>query len=185
MVQERVHHRSESSGGTLNVATESLCQDHGGTSVKSKCKQCKKEYDRRRHRKNRDKILDRQRRYRRENREKITEQQRRHYKENRDKKREYNRRYYRENRDEIVERHCRYRQENRDYLDSQSVKYVAAKNRASQYLATNSGKPWTPQEAAKMHRLRRQGLTNYEVAVELGRSLKSVHMKIYRENARH
>ena len=137
------------------MSTELLCPEHGGTSVKSKCKQCRKEQQRRRYWENRDEILEKKRRY---------------HQENRDKRLEYNRRY---------------RKENRDYTIARDSKRAAAKNRASQYFATNSGKPWTPQEVAKMHRLHRQGLSNYEVAVELGRSYSAVIGKLAKENARH
>ena len=196
------------------MGTESPCPDHGGTSAKRKCKQCKKEYDRRyrqenrdkiaeqkrRYRqenreriakkdrryyqKNRDKIAERSRRYNRENHEKITEQKRRYYQENRDEILEQHRHYYQENREKIAERKRRYYQENRDYFNTQMANHEAAKNRVSQYLATNSGKLWTPQEVAKMQRLRRQGLTNYEIAAELGRTYSAVRARIAEENAR-
>lgn len=145
------------------------CPDHGGTGAKRRCPECHREKKRRYYQENRDEILERNRRYREKNREKVLEGQRRYGRENRDKIAEQNRRYY---------------QENRDYRQSDNNRRHAAKNRASKYLATNSGKLWTPQEVAKMHRLRRQGLTNYEVAVELGRSLKSVIHRINQENAR-
>ena len=166
------------------MTTESLCPDHGGVSVKSKCKQCKKEYNRRYYQENHDKVLERKRRYYQENRDKIAEKNRRYRKENRDKIAEMECRYYQENRDKIAEKNRRYYQENRDYLTAKSAAHIKGKNRASQHFATNSGKPWTPREVAKMHRLRRQGLTNYEVAVELGRSLASIERKINKENAR-
>lgn len=184
MVQKRVHHRSKPGHRTLSVDTESLCPDHGGVSVKSKCKQCRKEYLRRYRQKNREKVLEQRRRHYRENREKVLEQQRRYRQENREKIAERERRYRRENREKIAEYKRRYNQENWDYISGKNTERDATKNRTSQYFATNSHKPWTPQEVAKMHRLRRQGLTNYEVAVELGRSLKSVKHRITQENAR-
>lgn len=99
--------------------------------------------------------------------------------------RESSRRYYEKNRDKIAEKNRRYQQENREYINAQVANREAAKNRASQYLAANSGKPWTPQEVAKMNRLRRQGLSQYEIATELGRTYRAVHQKITRENASH
>lgn len=182
------------------MATESLCPDHGGTSVKSKCKQCKRERDRRYRQENREKIaernrryyeenrdkeLERGRRYRQENRDEIAEQNRRYRQENREKIAEKERRYREKNREKIAERHRRYYQENRSYIAAQAAKHGAVKNRASQYLATNKGKPWTPQEVAKMHRLQRQGLSRYEIANELGRTLNAVNYRITEENARH
>ena len=152
------------------MSREQPCPDHGGTGTKKRCPPCKKERQCRYRQKNRDKLTERQRRYRQENREKDAEQQRRYQQENRDKIAEYQRRY---------------RQENRDYLTARDSKREAAKNRASKYLATNNRKPWTPQEVAKMHRLRRQGLTNYEIAVELGRTHRAVRARITEENARH
>ena len=175
------------------------CPDHGGTGAKSKCPECHRESNRRYYEKNRDKVaesnrryyeknrdkmLEYHRRYRQENRDEILEKKRRYYEKNRDKIAERNRRYHQKNREKLVEYGRRYYQENREYLIAQANKCETTKNLASQYFATNSGKPWTPQEVAKMHRLRLQGLTNYEVAVELGRSLNSVNGKIARENAR-
>lgn len=166
------------------MGTESPCPDHGGTSAKRKCKQCKKEYDRRYRQENRDKIAEQKRRYRQENRERIAKKDRRYYQKNRDKIAERSRRYNRENHEKITEQKRRYYQENRDYFNTQMANHEAAKNRVSQYLATNSGKLWTPQEVAKMQRLRRQGLTNYEIAAELGRTYSAVRARIAEENAR-
>lgn len=98
--------------------------------------------------------------------------------------RERSRRYREKNRDKIAEKNRRYRQENREYLTARGLEHRAAKNRASQYLATNSGKPWTPQEVAKMQRLRRQGLSRYEIATELGRTYNAVNRKLTQENVR-
>lgn len=133
---------------------EQPCPDHGGTGTKSMCPACHREKNRRYYQENRDKVLERNRRYRQENREKITEYQR------------------------------RYHRENRDYIAVRRSNHTAAKNRASKYLATNSHKTWTPQEVAKMQRLRRQGLTRYEIAVELGRTYNAVNYRIAQENAR-
>ena len=175
------------------------CPDHGGAGTKHRCPTCNKEYQRRYYRKNREKVAEQQRHYREENREKVAEQQRRYREENREKNAEYqrryrqenpekkaetNRRYHERNREKIAECQRHYYQENRDYIISKTTQRRTAKNRASQHFATNSGKPWTPQEVAKMNRLRRQGLSNYEIAVELGRSLNAVTQKMHYENAR-
>ena len=140
-------------------ALDNFVRDHSKNSYRSECKECATRRTRDYYHANRDAILERKRRYRKENPEKVAAQ---------------NRRYYENHRDAILDRKWAYHVENREYLNSQNRKRYSQKNRASKYFATNHGKPWSPEELAKAKRLQRQGLTRYEIGVELGRTLSSV-----------
>lgn len=155
---------------------------------------------RRRHkRENREKVEEYSRRYYLEHRDEILERRRRYKRENRDKIAEYNRRYYQENREKFVRRernvspesrakhaeyNRRYRQENGERLNAQAIERRSMLNRVAKHSANNNGKRWTREEIAEMQRLREQGLSRFEIAVELGRTLNAVDARINRENAK-
>lgn len=141
-------------------------RDHSKKGYRSECKECAAKRARDYYYANRAAILERRRQYRQENPEIVAAQ---------------TRRYYENHRDEILDRKWAYHWENREYLNAQKRKRYNAMNRASKYFATNHGKPWSPEEIAKAKRLQRQGLTNYEIGVELGRTLSSVKSALAKE----
>lgn len=161
------------------------------------CKDCKREYTRRyyeedrdkwleyarRYREdNRDKALDRQRRYYEENRDKELERQRRYREENRDRVRERGRRHHEENRDERREYLRRYREENRGILNQEEKIRRAQYTRTSNLLASKKGAPYSPEEDALI--LADNGMTDYQKAIELGRTYRSVEARKQRLRAR-
>lgn len=89
--------------------------------------------------------------------------------------------YYQDHRDAILDRKWAYHSENREIINFVKRKRYSEKNRASKYFATNYGKPWSPEEIAKAKRLQRQGLTIYEIGVELGRTYSSVKSALSKE----
>ena len=133
------------------------------------------EYNRRYHEENRDKVLEHKRRYYEENRDKVLESQRRYYEENRDKALEYRRCYHEENRDKVLESQRRYREENRDILNQGSKIHQAQNTRISNLLASKKGVPYSPEEDALI--LADNGMTDYQKAIELGRTYHSVRMR--------
>ena len=150
------------------------------------CKECVREYSRRYHEENRDKVLESRRRYYEENRDKKLESRRRYYEENRDKVLESRRRYYEENRDKELDYQCRYREgnrdkmldykrryyeENRDILNQGSKIRQVQNTRTSNLLASKKGAPYSPEEDALI--LADNGMTIYQKAVELGRTYHS------------
>ena len=156
----------------------------------SRCKECRRErnrryheenrdkrleYSRRYHEENRDKVRERKRRYREENRDKVRESERRYHEENRDKRLEYRRRYYEENRDELREYKRRYCEENRDILNQGSKIRHAQNTRTSNLLASKKGAPYSPEEDALI--LADNGMTSYQKAIELGRTYPSVETR--------
>lgn len=164
--------------------TEPLCLEHGGRSLKSECKQCAREANQRYYQKHRDEILERKRRYKRENREKIAEYNRRYYQENREKFVRRERNVSPESRAKHAEYNRRYRQENGERLNAQAIERRSMLNRVAQHSANNNGKRWTREEIAEMQRLREQGLSRFEIAVELGRTLNAIDARIDRENGK-
>lgn len=136
------------------------------------CKECEREYHRRYREENRDKWREYHRRYREGNREKVQERDRRWREENRDNRLEYERRYREENLDERREYGRRHYKENRDILKQGSKMRYAQKTRTSNLLASKKGAPYSPGEDALI--LADNGMTDYQKAIELGRTYKSV-----------
>lgn len=141
-------------------------RDHSKKGYRGECKECAAKRARDYYYANRDAILERRRQYRQENPEIVAAQ---------------NRRYYENHRDEILDRKWAYHSENREIINFVKRKRYSEKNRASKYFATNYGKPWSPEEIAKAKRLQRQGLTIYEIGVELGRTYSSVKSGLSKE----
>ena len=157
---------------------------------KSNCKECERERKRRFYEENREKVLERKRRfyeenrekvlerdrrYREENREKVLERKRRFYEENRDKMLDYKRRYREENRDKTLDYQRRYYEENRDIIDQGRKIRYAQKTRTSNLLASKKGAPYSPEEDALI--LADNGMTDYQKAIELGRTYYSVEKR--------
>ena len=153
--------------------------------LKSHCKACIRryreenreaalEYCRRYHAENREAILERKRRHHAENREAVLERQRRHYEENREAVAERNRRYREENREAVAERDRRYREEHREAIVERSRRYYEENRDMTRESATRIGEPYTPAEDAHI-------LASDEpaavIAVELGRTLSSIHKR--------
>ena len=134
----------------------------GAGGRRSYCKECVREYTRR---------------YYEENRDKARERKRRHYEENRDN----HRRYYEENRDKVREYHRRYYEENRDIIDQGKKSRYAQYARTSSLLASRKGGPYSPEEDALI--LADNGMTDYQKAIELGRTYASVRIRKQRHRA--
>ena len=134
-----------------------------------------RERKRRYYEENRDKVRESKRRYRKENRDKVRESERRCYEENRDKKLEYRRRYYEENRDKVLESRRRCYEENRDILNQGSKIRQVQYTRTSSLLASRKGAPYSPEEDALI--LADNGMTDYQKAIELGRTYYSVRIR--------
>ena len=133
----------------------------------SHCKECRRERKRRYYEENRDKVLESQRSYREENRDKTLDYQRSYREENRDKTLDYQRRYY---------------EENRDILDQGKKIRYAQYTRTSNLLASKKGAPYSPEEDALI--LADNGMTDYQKAIELGRTYHSVRKRKQRLCAR-
>ena len=126
----------------------------------SRCKECRRERKRRYYEENRDKVLESQCSYREENRDKTLDYQRRYREENRDKTLDYQRRYY---------------EENRDIIDQGKKSRYAQYTRTSSLLASRKGAPYSPEEDALI--LADNGMTDYQKAIELGRTYYSVRIR--------
>lgn len=166
--------------------------------VESRCKNCEAEYRRRYREENREKILERGRRSYEENREQRLEYARRYHDANREKKRSKARRYHWENREQRLEYSLRWNkenrekvresqrsryEENRDVLNHQSRKNIAQLQELSKKLATvPPGTPWLPGEDALV--LADNKGTDYQKAIELGRTWASVTSRKQRLRAR-
>ena len=133
----------------------------------SRCKECRRERKRRYYEENRDKELEYARRYHEENRDKTLDYQRRYREENRDKTLDYQRRYY---------------EENRDIIDQGKKSRYAQCTRTSNLLASKKGAPYSPEEDALI--LADNGMTDYQKAIELGRTYYSVEKRKQRLRAR-
>ena len=131
------------------------------------CKECEREYHRRYREGNREKVQERGRRWREENRDNRLEYERRYREENLDERREYGRRYYKEN---------------RDILKQGSKMRYAQKTRTSNLLASKKGAPYSPGEDALI--LADNGMTDYQKAIELGRTHASVVARKHNLRAR-
>ena len=142
---------------------------------RSDCKECRREYSRRYREENRDERREYDRRYREENRDELRERARRYREENRDKRLGDQRRYYEENRDELREYKRRYYEENRDILNQGQKVRHAQNTRTSSLLASRKGAPYSPEEDALI--LADNGMTDYQKAIELGRTYQSVKIR--------
>ena len=76
--------------------------------VRSWCRECAAEHDRKYRQKNREEIAERQREYNEKNKDKIAERRREYYEKNKDKIKEHGREYYEKNKEKIKERKMAY-----------------------------------------------------------------------------
>lgn len=102
-------------------------------------------------------ISEKGRRYREANKEKIAESKRRHYEANKEK---------------AIERSRRHREANKKQCNRRGIKRSAEINARSLELAHRHRLPWEDWEDEFI--LSDNGLTNYQKAVKLGRSCRSV-----------
>ena len=124
------------------------------------CKMCSKKKGRKYYENNREKIAERQRRYREANKEKIAEYQRRWNRDNKNLRQEYSRKWFSENKKAAQRRASRRAQEC---------------NNRSLEIAYRHGLPWEDWEDDFV--MADNGLTDYQKAVKLGRSYKSVNSR--------
>ena len=103
------------------------------------------------------------------------ERKRRYYEENRDKVLESQCSYREENRDKTLDYQRRYREENRDIIDQGKKSRYAQYTRTSSLLASRKGAPYSPEEDALI--LADNGMTDYQKAIELGRTYYSVRIR--------
>ena len=151
------------------------------------CKSCRSEYKRRYYKANKEKLNEKSSRYREANKEKIAAKSRKYYEANKEKILENDRKYreankeriaerrkvYREaNKEKIREARRKYRRENGNQQDRASIKALKQSNDRSLELAYRNGLPWEDWEDGFV--LAENGLTNYQKAVKLGRSLYSI-----------
>ena len=103
------------------------------------------------------------------------ERKRRYYEENRDKVLESQCSYREENRDKTLDYQRRYYEENRDIIDQGKKSRYAQYTRTSSLLASRKGAPYSPEEDALI--LADNGMTDYQKAIELGRTYYSVRIR--------
>lgn len=127
------------------------------------CKPCNKGKVQRYYEANKEKVAEYQRRYREANKEKIAETSRRRYEANREQE---------------IERSRRWRESNREQENRKNRKRQREVNYRSSELAHKQKQPWEDWEEEFV--MADNGLTQYQKAVKLGRSLYSVRSRLYR-----
>lgn len=125
--------------------------------LNSHCKNCRSEKSRRYYEANKEKVAERVRRYREVNKEKVAER---------------NRKYREANKDKIAEKHRRWRVKNKRQQRRTSSRFMEECNARALEMAHRQGLPWEDWEDKFV--LEDNGLTNYQKAVKLGRSYRSV-----------
>ena len=112
------------------------------------------------------------RRYREANKEKVAESHRRYREANKEKIAETSRRYYEANKERLLELQRKRVEANREQCNRQSSRNQRKYNARSLELAHRQGQPWEDWEEEFV--MTDNGLTVYQKAVKLGRSLCSV-----------
>ena len=100
----------------------------------SKCKKCKKEYDKQYLEENREQkkqyygehkeqIKEQKKQYYEEHKEQIKEQRKQYYEENKEQVKERRKQHYKENKEQVKERNKQYREENKEQIKKQRKQY--------------------------------------------------------------
>lgn len=107
--------------------------------LRSECRQCRAEWQRKYYEANKDKIAERQHKYNEANKDKVAEKKRKYNEANKDKIAERKRKYYEANREKIEERQRKYREANSEKIEERQRKYREAKRAETAQTAVFRG----------------------------------------------
>lgn len=123
--------------------------------------------------------------------EKAKEYNREYYQNNKDRVLVQKKEYYQQNKENINERAKEYQRQNKDHINERRRKWYAKnKNKCNDYNKTannkskltahNDNTTWRFEEKLMLQILKAEGVPNSQVALLLGRTIKSVNNMVYR-----
>lgn len=140
----------------------------------------KKECDRKYYQNNKDIIKERAKEYYYQNRDFVLEKTKEYYQQNKESIKKREAEYRQKNKDHINERRRKWYAKNKDKCITNANGYNKTANDKSKLTAHNDNTTWRFEEKCMLQILKAEGVPNSQVALLLGRTIKSVNNMVYR-----
>lgn len=141
-----------------------------------------REYRRKYYQEHKKQESARQRKYSKEwyqeNKEVILAKQKEYYKRTREKQKEYRKKNYQEHKEQRLQYSKEYSKTHPELVGKIGARYQKRVNDESRLTAHNHYQKWTPDEIEILKRMVKQGYSYNDIAVYLGRTVKSICSKL-------